>query len=79
MDLMGWVFGNTFVRAGRFLGAISDLTLARAKIRFWDVSSLVGKAKEVIKWCWRCGEWPFCALCGLFGGRGIFGVLKIKN
>ena len=28
--LMGWVFGNSFVRGGRFLGAISNLILARA-------------------------------------------------
>jgi hypothetical protein len=37
------------------------------------------KGQKVIKWCWRCGEWPLCALCGLFGGREIFGVSKIKN
>jgi hypothetical protein len=30
LDLMGWVFGNTLVRVGRFLGAFSDLILARA-------------------------------------------------
>jgi hypothetical protein len=26
---MGWAFGNTFVKVGRFLGAISDSILAR--------------------------------------------------
>jgi hypothetical protein len=29
LALMGWVYGNTFAWAGRFLGAISDLILAR--------------------------------------------------
>ena len=33
LDLVGLVFGNTFVRVGRVLGAISDLILARA-LRF---------------------------------------------
>jgi hypothetical protein len=33
LDLMGWVFRNTFVRVGRFLGAISNLILSRA-LRF---------------------------------------------
>ena len=31
--LMGWVYGNTFVRVDRFLGAFLDLILARA-LRF---------------------------------------------
>ena len=30
LGLMGWVFRNTFVRVGRFLGAILDLIMARA-------------------------------------------------
>jgi hypothetical protein len=29
LALMGWVSGNTFDKVGRFLGAISDLILAR--------------------------------------------------
>jgi hypothetical protein len=29
LALIGWVFGNTFAWVGRFLGAISDLILAR--------------------------------------------------
>ena len=28
--LMGWVFGNTFAKVGKFSGAISDLIWARA-------------------------------------------------
>jgi uncharacterized membrane protein required for colicin V production len=30
LDLMGWVSGNTFVKVSKFLGAISNLILARA-------------------------------------------------
>jgi hypothetical protein len=38
LALMGWAYGNTFAKVGRFLGATSDLILARVLgFVFWRI------------------------------------------
>jgi hypothetical protein len=44
---MGWVFGNTFVRVGRFLGALSGLILVKA-LRF-TLGMTFGAGIELLK------------------------------
>jgi hypothetical protein len=35
------------------------------------ISLLVRKVKEVIKWCWGCGEWPLVPYVDYLGERNF--------